>query len=116
MPRPVKVSVPARAVPVMKWLASLSDQEFQSLLDRVSNGDDHMLSRTELGNRIQDAFPDAPSTRGAELVTELYSLINLNSTHGWLIDDIVAVASSASLLHWITSSRNSTPSPYRNCI
>jgi hypothetical protein len=79
----------------MKWLASLSDQEFQTLLATVSTEDDSIQSRTQLVKRIQDAVSEAPSRRGAELVTELYSLIGLNVTHGWPIEEVLDKATSS---------------------
>jgi hypothetical protein len=97
MPRQVKASLPARAVPVMEWLVGLSEQEFRALVDKAISGGP-VRSRTELADRLKDALPDTPPSRGSELVTEIFSLINLHSTHGWPIEEIAAVAASSKSL------------------
>jgi hypothetical protein len=93
MPRTPRMSVPQRAIPALTWLAKLSGDEFNSLLMSLTP-EEPAKSRTELGNRLQEAIPDTPPGRAAALVRELFSLHNLHLSHDWEIADIVEVVSS----------------------
>lgn len=101
MPRPIRISIPQRAIAVMQWLTELSAQDFDSLLSKISE-DDPAGSRTELVDRVRAAVPDAPAPRAAELVSELFSLLILHFSHGWELDQIAekaAASQSLSLNH-----------------
>jgi hypothetical protein len=81
----------------MKWLAELPEQDFKTLQDKVTSGGP-IQSRTQLADRIQNALPEIPDSRGTELVREIFSLLNLHFTHDWPIDEIAAQGASSKSL------------------
>ena len=94
MALPVRVSVPQRAIAVMTWLAELPEADFGSLLSKITDGEP-VSSRTELVDRFRQAVPDAPAARSDELVSELISLISLNISYDWDINQIADSASTS---------------------
>jgi hypothetical protein len=94
MPRPIRISLPPRALPVLQWLANLPAQDFEIVLSKLSDGD-AVRSRSGLVTVIREALPDAPTTLAEELVSEVLSLLLLHFRHNWEIEEIAENAAAS---------------------
>jgi hypothetical protein len=94
MPRPIRISIPQRGVAVLKWFANLPEQDFELILSALQDGD-AVQSRSDVVTQLQEALPDAPAQRAEELVSEVFSLLLLNFSHNWEIEEIAEKAAAS---------------------
>lgn len=105
MPRPVSMSIPQRAVPVLRWLADLPERDFQLLLSKLSDADT-ARSRSEVVDRLEQALPDDDSDRAGELITEIFNLLMLHHSHFWSVEEIAREAATSPLLKLDSEARS----------
>jgi hypothetical protein len=96
MPHPVSIAMPPRAVPVLTWLAKISSDDFASAAGVLT--DSKPSSRTNLAILLESSLPQYPPYIGLELITELFTLLNLHFSHGMEVAEIAAQASARTSL------------------
>lgn len=88
MPSISGMSVPKRAYPALKLLASMDDAGFRQLSEKFAEESTGAASPRSLAQQIDGAAPGVDGESSKELIAMLVNLSALHFTHGWSLPEI----------------------------
>jgi len=102
-----EMSVPPRARPVLTWLGSRPEDEYNALLAALPSSENDITSEAQLTARFQNSVEGADASQTRELASIVLSLIELHASHEWDLESIAETAASDDKLELNDGQRSS---------